>query len=302
MPGSYYNLADTLYAAPYSGDLFIGSSYASEVSLRAFSLAYPARGSKTLDISGFGNDFLVTTLPVATYQYMYGMQEFDGKLYLCVKKVGSATSDIFTWDGTTLKDELLGVSGSISRFELYRDSLILGFDDSTSLRIHSLGDDVGTWDTKTTADVALFRGASYQDTFYFSTRDEFLFSFDGTTTTKIPIATTGFPAGCLTMGLNEFNSVLYVMYLDVTETPDRIKMGSFDGSSWTAEEKDFADIPYASWLTNFTLGATCYGYRQNLIVSTGTTVEVSPGTDVTGTYRSITQGVTPGDTFDFFPW
>jgi hypothetical protein len=302
MPGSYYSDTDWLYGNTYSGDLYLGQSSNTVIKLRKFNLAYPARGSQTLDVSGFGQDYTVASFPLATYKTLYAMQEFDGKLYLCVRKTGVATSDIYTWDGKTLKEELLGVSGTRSRFELYRDSIILGFDDSTTLRIKTIGDDVGTWTSATAADVKLFRGTSYKDTFYFTTRDEYLFSYDGTTITKIPIATTGFPAGCLTMGLAEFNGRLYVMYLDVVPAPDRVKMGYYDGSSWTAEEKDFANIPYSGWTTNWERGASVIGYRQNLVVSTGTTIEVSPGTATDGTYRSITQGVTPGDTFDFFPW
>jgi hypothetical protein len=296
------NKTSSAKAALYNGDLYVGfSEQDNSVSLFKFNPIVSSRGSPKLDRAGFSQYELRASWPVATYLHVRAMGAFDGLLYIAIDLVAGG-SEVFTWDGTTIKQELTGLTGVPDRFGAFRDSIIMGYSDTAQIEVHTIQQAAGTWTTHSSADLRFRFGASYKDVFYMTSGDNYIFSFDGTTLTKITNATMGISAGADTWGIENFNGTLYVLYEDVSDS-NKGKIASYDGTTWTGVAKNlFTD--FGALADN---PRPMIKYRGDLYVGIFTTngrIYFSSGTDVTGTWsNTITQHAsTAGPVGDFIVW
>ncbi len=282
-PGVYYNGATVGVAAAVFGDnLYLGE----DLSLRRMNAIRAPWGSKQLAISGPGQDTLIRTFTTGTS--ISALLAFDGKLFGCIDNGGS--SEVFYFDGVTIHDDSATLTDKVQRFALFRDTLILGFDGTPNeIQVRTIGAKPGSYSTVApgAGTCNFWRAASYKDVLYITTNGEDLFSFDGTTLTRIPVATSGIPANSKTYGIASAYGNLYVAYEDVTGTA--AKLAKYDGSTWTAVEKNFT-------AQDATMRAALdlVLYRGNLHVAMRDSATIyslfqSPGSSVTGTWTETSQ-------------
>jgi len=215
------------------------------------------------------------------------MQGFDGRLFIAVDN-GAGASYVTTWNTVTEIVDLASINAP-SGFGIWRDKLVLGYPGAPNhIRVRDVGAPEGTWATVVpSAGTAKFQeGISYKGTFYFTTLDDDLFSFDGTTLTRITAATTGIDASSVTFGIDVFDDLLIVAY----STPaNEARLLTYDGSTWTPVAKDFtADIGAV-----VTAARACRGYRNDFYVAlirNGVGELYRSSLDaITGTYTRIQQ-------------
>lgn len=284
----YYPSAthDTVFTV-FDGAIHIGV----ENQLRRYQQVRAPWGSSVLSVAGNVLDKPLVNLP-AGFTHMACLEAFDGKLFLgCVQGVGN--SKVAVWDGVTLADDLSAVNAPVG-FALYRDNLIVYLDGVNSLRSRPIGAPGATWATiAPAAGTVRMRGhqcaASYKDILYFcvggGAGSDDLWQYNGTTLSRIPVATWGGPAGCITHSCCVFNGFLYVSYYSATHAG----LAKFDGTTWTGVEKSFkaqfALCQFAGPIAEFQ-GNLIAGVQINSLAY----LLKSPGTTTSGTWTQLAWG------------
>ena len=232
-PGVYYDTGtEGLEATVYSGELYLGQ----DNNLRRLITVKPPYGNNPLDIAGSRQDYLVKTF--TGFTEITCMKAFDGYLFIGIDG-GAGASEVHAFNGTTVYTDLTGINAP-TQFGVYRESLIVGWAGAPNkISVRAIGDPAGTWtDYSPDAGTAYhWRGVTYKDVYYFTTLGEDIYSFDGTTLTRIPVATTGMPAGADTYGIEVFDGELVIVYTDPAETPDHAKICTFDGTTDAANQE-----------------------------------------------------------------
>lgn len=283
-PQIYYNAAtQRLAAGVYGDDLYLGL----DNELKRYQAIDAGYGESALAISGSSQDIPILTLP-AGFTLIPALQQFDGLLFIACEQ-GVGTSKVISWDGKTERDDVTGINAPTG-FGLYRETLIMGYGGAPNrIDIRQVGDSPGTWtNVAPGAGTAAFKkGTSYKDLFYFTTGGEDLFSYNGTALTRITPGTTGIAAGSVTFGIATFNGFLYVAYTTATNIA---RLAKFNGTVWTAIEKDFT-----SQFATVTAARPMALYRGNLVVGavqsggpSGGVLLESPGTSTSGTWTRRT--------------
>ncbi len=240
--GEYDSLNDDSIIAKYGDDIVFNDVELQPVTIKK----YVSTETKVQEP--------VVELPSA-FQTVSAMIEHEGVLLIAavgVRSDATATSAIFTWDGTTLTSVLSGIF-IVRGFALYRDKCIAVFSGVTgpnSVRVRSAS---GTWSAPiapsigTVGTVYSDCGKSYKDACYIATGDipgipqEYLFRYNSNgTLTGLPPATTGISAGVESaiLSVDVYDGYLYYLWRDASSPPATIKIGRFDGSTWTANYKD----------------------------------------------------------------
>jgi len=235
----------------------------------------PWTSAENLSLSGFSQDLPLVTFTGFT---ITAMLEFDGKLFIGLDSGTPGTCKIVTWDGVSWRDDLTGIN-AVTCFGLYRvttggDAIVAGFAAATNhIRYRPTGDSPGSWTTVAPGGGTLDarQMISYKDVLYLADIGGDVWDFDGTT-----LATFGY------------------------ETAAAARLGSYDGSSWTDVEKDFT--VQSGQADEVRMLA---GYRGHLMVgiieaTAKGVIWVSPGADITGTYRRVTMSSVNRADFDLF--
>ena len=267
---------------PSGGDLYFGE----DLNLRKMNAIRSPYGTKQLAISGSGQDTLVHTFSSGTN--LSDMLAFDGKLFVGLDN--GASSEIWYYDGLTIIDDVATLTDKVQRFALFRDKLIVGFDGTpNNIQVRDIGATPGSYATVApgAGTINFLRAASYKDTLYITTNDQNLYSFDGTTLTQIPVATTGLPANANTFGVASAFGNLYVAYEDATAS--EAELLQYDGSTWTASVKNFTTQD-----ATMRAALDMIYYRGNLVVAMKDDANTyslfqSPGSTVAGTWTEISQ-------------
>jgi hypothetical protein len=258
-----------------------------DADLRRINLIVQPWGQSALPIGGAGTD-----TPLYTHTGFTGkaLLEFDDKLFQGLG-AASGTSKISTWDGTTHRDDRSSLEIP-SCFAHYRvtgggDAIVAGYSTGNLISYRPTGSS-GSWtDVSPGAGTCTaYRMLSYKDTLWITTGGEDLFSFDGTTLTRVQPATTGIAAGSVTRGLAIANSnTLYMLYNSGTS----VRVAKYDGTTWTAIDKNlttqFATLQSAKDLvwyrgyliaagTTASLGARLYAVAETGV--TGSWTEITP--------------------------
>jgi hypothetical protein len=289
--GVYYDTGTQgLEAAAYAGELYL----AQDNNLRRLITVSPPYGNEALDIAGTSQDYLLKTF--TGFTRITCMVEFDGYLYMGIDG-GAGSSEVHAYNGTTVYKDA-GSLNAPTQLGVYREMLIVGWNGTPNkISTRPIGDPAGTYtDYTPSGGTAYFwRGTTYKDVFYFATLGEDIFSFDGTTLTQIPPATTGIPAGSDTYGIEVFNDELVIVYTDPNETPDHGKIATFDGTTWTGEAVDL----YTQDSLVMRIARPCRVYRDYLYVGAGTGASASklvksPKGSLSGTWTVTTLSATSG--------
>jgi hypothetical protein len=233
-------------------------------SLKRINLITQPWGSNALPLGGQGTD---TSLYTYTGFIGRSLLEFDDKLFVGLSN-GAGGSKISTWDGTTHRDDRTGLQVP-SCFALYRvsgggDAIVAGYSTGNLISYRPTGSSPGWTDVAPGAGTCTaFRMLSYKDVLWITTGGEDLFSFDGTTLTRVVIATTGIAAGSVTRGLAVSRAgILYMLYNSGTS----VRVASYNGTTWTPIAKNLT--------TQFTTAAAArdlVSYRGYLIAAANTT-------------------------------
>lgn len=275
--GVYYNSAtQAVLLSRYADDLYI----AEDVRLRKYQTIDAPYGVNGLSLSGSSQDIPIYAV-AAPFTKISAIRDypFSGLLFFA-GDAGAGASSIFSWDGLTIRSDLASIDAPTG-FGLYRELLIAGFAAATN-RIKTR-DISGAWTTvgpPLSGACAFKEGISYKDVFYWTTLGEDVFKFDGTTITRIPILTTGFPANSVTYGIEVFNGYLYVSY---TTAAGSARIARFDGTTWLPTHKVLtAQVAAAS------AARPIRSYRGSLIAgvqeATVGTIYTSPLTDTAGAW------------------
>jgi hypothetical protein len=284
---SYPNFQSALYfddasysvaAAVHDGHLYLSKDNV----LKRYQVVNAFWGTTQLSIAGSIQD--VTIHEFEDFTHITSLASFDGKLFI---GVSGATYAIYCYDGITISEDLTGLTDAPTRMVPYRETLVAGFDGSPNhIRVRPTGDPGATWSTVTPSGgtCSFLRGISYKDTLWITTGAEDLFSFDGSTLTRVPIATTTLPASCITYGVAVFDDNLYIGYEDVTAGHGKI--AEYDGTTWTPAFKDC----YTS--DALVRVRPLIAYRNSLVAggTTGTNINkilFSPYGTGTGTYKTV---------------
>ena len=226
---TYYSTATyQIVAATFGDELYFGLDNV----LKVFSVADSLQQDRV-------------KLPSA-YVGISAMIEHQGVLLIAAigaAASGVGTSAIFTFDGVTLTN-VLGTINVVKGFGVYNETCVAIFDGTpNSIRVRS---SAGVWSAPIapgagTVKIVGSNTTSYRNNLYIPNSDEDLFSFDGTTLTRIPIATTLIDAGGHIMGTEKMNDsagnpVLYFVWHNAALT--NVWIGSFDGTTWTPKLKD----------------------------------------------------------------
>lgn len=286
--GVYYDSASkSSIICEYGEDLYTSL----DKSLRLFVLVNTRWGQSALGISGSSQDIPLISLPTAFTQFSAG-QQFDGYLFLgCDGGVGA--SKVIYWNGIGEKDSALTTIDAPSRFGVYREKLILGYGAASALnhiRVLSAGAPAGAWATVApgAGTATFYRGVSYRDLFYFTTGQDYIYSFDGSALTQITRATMGITAASITRAIGVMDGYLFVGYKDGATA----KMARFDGTTWVGTHKNFT-TQVAAARDPHQMAA----YRGDLVVAVeeagtpnSTYLWTSPGSTTTGTYTRVQAG------------
>jgi hypothetical protein len=255
--------------------------------LKRINLILQPFGTSALPVGGTGTD---TSL--YTYTGFTGSAPplgFDSKLFVGLNN-GSGASKISTWDGTTHRDDDTSTEVP-SCFALYRvtgggDAIVAGFSTGNLISWRPTGSSPGTWtDVSPGAGTCrAVRMLSYKDVLWITTGGEDLFSFDGTTLTRVQPATTGIGAGSVTKGLAVANGNLYMLY---HTSGNSVRLAKYTGSAWTAVEKNLTTqfstlreardlVTYRGYLmagaTTASDGARLYAVEQSGITGSWTAI------------------------------
>lgn len=255
-------------------------------------------------------------LPTA-YVGISAMIEHQGVLLIAAigaAASGVGTSAIFTFDGVTLTNVLTGIN-VVKGFGIYNETCVAIFDGTpNSIRVRS---SAGVWSAPIapgagTVKIVGSNTTSYRNLLYIPNSDEDLFSFDGTTLTRIPVATTGVDAGGHIMSTAKMNDssgtpILYFVWHNAALTNAWI--GSFDGTTWTPKLKDLTaqasypgfqnEAPAASIPTQYVPGISkCIRqYRGSLVVAAIeppagiAAAYFSPRGSITGTWTRLIMSI-----------
>lgn len=242
-------------------------------------------GTSALPIGGTGTD-----TPLYTYTGFQGrwLQEKFDTLFVMLAN-GAGGSKISTWDGITHRDDRTGLQIPACAAE-YRiqdggDALAVGYSTGNLV---SLRNSSGTWSdiSPGAGTVTANRMVSYKDVLWMTNGDENLFKLEGGTLTRVQPATTGIAAGSATRGLAVLNGYLYMGY---TTSGGSARIAKFDGSTWTAIEKNLTTqvaalnalkdlCAYRGYLvaaaTTATAGARLYAALAS--GTSGTYIEITP--------------------------
>ena len=248
----------------------------------------PPYGLEALDISGVSQETEMWTVP-SGYSSITAMIEHDGDLYIAIKGTVTTNSAIYRYDGVTFTKEI-GSIQPITGFANFRELLVAGHDGSGTnlLRLRS---EAGVWSTVApgSGTVAMIQNnsASYKDKLYVPNCLGSIYSYDGTALTEIPFGTTGIGATGICKAVDVAYGYLYFSWYD----PSVVKVGTFDGTTWTPGHKNLT--------SQFSLAAgqlteTIRFYRGDIVVSVGVTgvAEIprllfSPRENTSGTWTSV---------------
>lgn len=295
-PGVYYSSATAGVAIePFGDELYL----AVDTKIRKLQLIEQVFGSDALAIGGTEQDVTLFTL-AAPLTHVGTIKAFDGKLFFGCNG-GAGASVVLPFDGVTFGPNDLSGINPPRGMGVFRESLILGYDGTPNeIRVRAAGAVPGTWATVVPgAGTVRFQGngagVSYKDKFYIANGADDVYSFDGTTLTRITAATTGIAAGSVTTGVAVFNRLLYVFYQTIASPPGdgAVRIATFDGTTWTAVHKDitaqFGTSP------DIDQSRVLIPYRNDLyaiVVTRGASgiagkVLRSPGTTTTGTWTNM---------------
>jgi hypothetical protein len=272
--------------AVFDGSLWI----AYDNVLRKFNQVTPDWGTSAITMAGAALDIPILTIPSPTTS-IAAMETFDGKLFMACL-AGAGTGSVVCYDGVTRSTDLGTLTG-VAGFAKYRELLVLGFSSGTSFKTRPIGIPGTTWTsvavTTPVSETAAFGSkhpaASFKDILYWATGTEKIAKWTGTgTATNILIATSGIPAGAVTVGCTVFNNCLYVLY----NYGSQVWLAMFDGVNWSGTHKQLTLVSPA-----FTRGGAIGVYDGNLIVGgTAGILQKSPGTTTTGTWVTLLNGET----------
>lgn len=284
----YYNASTVGVHLSKHGDfLYIGQ----DENLRIWQTIDPAYGETGLSLSGISQDILVYTLETPyTAISALGGYEFAGMLFIGADG-GAMASAVKTWDGKTIRDDLVAVDPP-SGFGEYRELLVMGFLTTNEIQVRNVA---GTWTSVIpgSGTCSFHEGKSYRDRFYITTLGEDLFVFDGTMLTQIDAATSGVGAGSITYGIESFDGLLFIAY---TTAGGEAKLASFDGTSWNPDYKNFTnqfpDCNAARPLRAYRGGLTVGVIETNIDSGTRGTLYSSAQSDIAGDWVRSEPGAT----------
>lgn len=177
-----------------------------DASLRRLNLLPVPWGVENIAMAGGGQDVPLVDLSLAPWGItsVHACLEFDGQFFLACT-VGSGGA-VFAWDGRTLREDLTGI-GAPNSFGLWRDSLVMGFNGASEIRIRARGASPGTWSTVTPAagTINVAKGVnsirSFRDVVYLA--DDVgadLWAYDGTTLQIVRSPAAATTLQCLAVG------------------------------------------------------------------------------------------------------
>lgn len=277
----YYYSSSTAF--PALGEYNDYIHFVLDTDLKRINLITQPWGTSALTVGGAGTD-----TPLKTYSGFTGrcLREFNSTLFVGLD-AGAGSSKISSWDGTTHRDDRTGlqIPACMADYRIQDggDALAVGYSTGNLV---SLRNTSGTWSdiAPGAGTVTANRMISYKDVLWMTNGDENLFKLDGGTLTRVQPATTGIAAGSITRGIAVINSTMYFMY---TTSGAAVRIGSFDGTTWTATVKD---LTVQSAAVN--AGRDLVAYRGYLVAaanrtSLGARLFVADQSALTGAWTEI---------------
>lgn len=224
-----------LAVGSFDGKVLLGT----DADLRALHVIVQSYGTESLASSGTEQ-----SPPLVSFTgFLIGVisRDFDGRVFIAMDNAGPGTSKVMSWDGLTAREDLTGLGLIPSSFCVWRDQLVMGFNDvlaiGNQLRVRSRGDSTGgtapsVWSTVLATGLSnAVNMVSYKDILYITDSAANVWRYDGTGVPTI-VRTI---AGAQLTGLAVHGGYLYFGYESSTA---RAIIGRFDGTTWTDSYKD----------------------------------------------------------------